>query len=78
MISISVVFVLGSAVAGVSRREDSIPLNIRTDFKINGPRIHKTEQISSRRFHNEIKLMSPNDIEGELIGWLKGAYELGE
>jgi hypothetical protein len=74
----SIHIVHGSALAGVSTRKDALWLNIRTDFKINSPRIHKTDQVSAGRFHNEMKLTSPSDIDDELIGWLKSAYELGE
>ena len=74
----SIHIVHGSALAGVSMRKDSILLNIRTDFKINSPRIQKIDQVSAKRFHNELKLTSPNEIDDELISWLKSAYELGE
>jgi hypothetical protein len=42
------------------------------------PCIHKTDQVSAKRFHNEMKLTSPDEIDGEVIAWLKSAYELGE
>ena len=73
----SIHIVHGSALAGVSTRKDALWLNIRTDFKIKSPRIQKSEQISARRFHNELKLTSPNEIDDEVISWLKSAYELG-
>ena len=68
----------GSALAGVSTRKEALWLNIRTDFKIMSPRIHKIDQVPARRFHNELKLTSLDEIDDELIGWLKSAYELGE
>jgi hypothetical protein len=34
----------------------------------------KTEQVSKNRFHNELKLNSPDEIDEELLGWLKDAY----
>ena len=74
----SIHIVHGSALAGVSTRKDALWLNIRMDFKIKSPRIHKIDQVSAKRFHNELKLTSPDDIDDELIGWLKSAYELGE
>jgi len=74
----SIHIVHGTALAGVSTRKDALWLNIRTDYKIKSPRIQKSEQISARRFHNELKLTSPNEIDDELISWLKSAYELGE
>jgi hypothetical protein len=29
------------------------------------------------RFHKELKLDSPDEIDRELLGWLKDAYPLG-
>jgi len=52
-------------------------LNLRTDYPIDSPRITKTEQVSKNRFHNELKLSSPDEIDEELLGWLKDAYALG-
>jgi hypothetical protein len=37
----------------------------------------KTEQVSKNRFHNELKLNSPDEIDEELLGWLKDAHILG-
>ncbi len=51
-------------------------LNLRTDHPIESPRITKTEQVSKNRFHNEVRLASPNDVDEELFGWLKDAYGL--
>ena len=67
-----------AAFAGVSTRKDALWLNIRADHKIQSPRVHKVEQVSAKRFHNELKLTSPNEVDAELIGWLKEAYNLGE
>ena len=67
----------GSAFAGISTRKDALWLNIRLDHKLTSPRIHKVEQVSTRRFHNELKLTSPNEVDAELIGWLKEAYQIG-
>jgi hypothetical protein len=63
--------------AGVHPRKSYLYLNIRTDYPINSPRIAKTEQVSKNRYHNELKLTSPDEIDGELLGWLKDAYALG-
>jgi hypothetical protein len=65
-----------SAFAGVATRKDYLILTIKSNHKLDSPRIHKTEQASARRFHSEIKLASPADIDDELIGWLKDAYAL--
>ena len=65
-----------TALAGVATRKDSLILTIKSDHKLSGSRIHKTEQASARRFHQEIRLKSLADIDAELIGWLKDAYAL--
>ncbi len=65
-----------TALAGVATRKDYLILTIKSDHKIESPRIHKTEQTSAKRFHVEIKLTSPTDIDEELTGWLKAAHTL--
>ncbi len=63
--------------AGVHPRKNYLMLNLRTDYPVESLRITKSEQVSKNRFHNEIKLASLSDIDGELLGWLKDAYTLG-
>ena len=63
--------------AGIHPRKNFLYLNIRTDSPIEGPRIVKSEQVSKNRFHNELKLSSPDEIDAELLEWLRDAYELG-
>jgi hypothetical protein len=72
----SIHLVNATAFAGVATRKNSIVLTIKSDRHLASPRIHKTEQTSARRFHHEARLTSPADIDTELLGWLKAAYEL--
>ena len=65
-----------TAFAGVATRKSAIILTIKSDRKIPSPRIHKSEQTSASRFHHEVRLTSPSDVDSELTGWLKAAYEL--
>jgi hypothetical protein len=65
-----------TALAGVATRKDYLILTIKSDHKISSPRIKKTEQVSSRRFHHEVKLVSPAEVDAELTGWLKESYAL--
>lgn len=74
----SIHLVHASALAGVSTRKEALWLNIRMDHRIDSPRIHKVDQVSARRFHNELKLTSPDEVDAELVGWLKEAYQLGK
>ena len=65
-----------TAFAGVATRKSAIILTIKSDRPLSSPRIHKSEQTSASRFHHEVKLTSPADVDGELTRWLKAAYEL--
>ncbi len=72
----SIHIVRSSALAGVELRKDYLLLNLKTDYKIDSPRIAKTEQLSARRFHQRIKLSSPADVDPELESWLADAYSV--
>jgi len=67
-----------SALAGVEARRDGLLLNIKSDHPIQSPRIEKSEQISSKRFHYKVRISSPNDLDEELKAWLEEAYILSE
>jgi hypothetical protein len=65
-----------TALAGVATRKDSLVLTIKSDRPLKSSRIHKSEQTSAQRFHHEVKLAAPADVDDELMGWLKDAYAL--
>lgn len=65
-----------SAFAGVMTRKNALILNIKSAAPIKHKRISKTERVSASRFHQEIKLVSPDEVDPSLIGWLKEAYLL--
>ena len=73
----SIHLVHNSGFAGAHPRKSYLYLNLRTDYPIDSPRITKTEQVSKNRFHNELKLSYLDEIDEELLGWLKDAYALG-
>lgn len=72
----SIHLVNATAFAGVATRKNSITLTVKGDRKLSSPRIHKTAQVSARRFHHEVKLTSAADVDAELLSWLKDAYAL--
>ncbi|HUS15908.1 MAG TPA: DUF5655 domain-containing protein [Chloroflexia bacterium] len=69
--------VRNSGFAGVHPRKSYLYLNMRLDHAIASARVAKTEQVSRNRYHNEIKLTAPDDVDGELASWLQAAYALG-
>jgi len=62
--------------AGVYTRKDYINLEVHLKKKLTSKRVTKVEQASANRFHHTIKLSSPKDVDKELLGWLKEAYDL--
>jgi len=62
--------------AGVYTRKDYINLEVHLKRKLTSKRISKVEQASTNRYHHTIKLSGPNEIDKELLGWLKEAYDL--
>lgn len=62
--------------AGVYTRSNYINLEVHLDQKLASRRVNKVEQASANRFHHTIKLNGPADVDAELLGWLRKAYEL--
>ena len=65
-----------SAFAGVTTRKNALILNIKSAAPIKHARIAKSEQLSASRFHQEVKLTSPDEVDADLVGWLKAAYAI--
>jgi hypothetical protein len=72
----SIHLVRKTAFAGVATRKSAVVLTIKSDRKLPSPRIHKSEQTSAQRFHHEVKLTTPAEVDAELVQWLKAAYAL--
>lgn len=65
-----------AAFLGVHPRKGGLRLNIVLARPLEGPRIAKSEKVSARRFHNEVDLKAPSELDSELQAWLREAYEL--
>ena len=65
-----------SAFAGVATRKNALILNIKSAAPIKHARIAKSEQLSASRFHQEVKLTSPEEVDSVLVGWLQQAYAI--
>ena len=63
-----------SAFAGIATRKNALILNIKSAAPIKHARIHKSERLSANRFHQEVKLTSPDEVDPVLLGWLKEAF----
>jgi hypothetical protein len=72
----SIHLVRRTAFAGVVTRRSSLILTLKSAKDIRSPRIEKRERASANRWHLEVRLEKPANIDGQLISWLKAAYEL--
>lgn len=62
--------------AGVHPRKTYLNLEFKTDHPIDHPRVKKSEQVSKNRYHNTIRLDSPQEVDSELLTWLQDSYRL--
>jgi len=65
-----------TAFAGVATRRESLILTLKSARDIASPRIVKHEQASANRWHLEVKLADPGEVDAELAGWLADAFAL--
>jgi hypothetical protein len=72
----SIQLVRGSALAGVEVRKDCRLLNLKSDHRIDSPRLEKAEQIPAGGFHHRFRIRSIDDLDPELRKWLTEAHAL--
>jgi hypothetical protein len=72
----SIHLVSRTALAGVATRRSSLILTLKSAKDIRSPRIQKREQTSANRWHLDIRLERPSDVDRQLTRWLGAAYEL--
>ena len=73
----SIHLVRHSAFAGVATRRTTLILTLKSSADIRNPRIEKREQTSTHRWHLDVRLEKPADIDRQVTAWLKAAYDLG-
>jgi hypothetical protein len=72
----SIHLVRSTAFAGVATRKAALILTLKSDLDVKSDRIVKRQRTSASRWHLELKLTSPGDVDRELLGWMAKAYEL--
>ncbi len=65
-----------SAFAGIQTRREFLILTVKATDDISDERISKREQASAHRWHHEIKIASVDNIDSQIIAWLRDSYEL--
>ena len=66
------------AFAGVQTRKDVLILTLKSDRDIKHRRVHKTEQTSANRWHFEVRLNDPAEVDKQILQWLRSSYELAQ
>lgn len=72
----SIHLVRRTAFAGVATRRATLILTLKSEANIRSPRVMKREQVSANRWHVEVRVEKPSEVDRELKGWLKAAYAL--
>lgn len=67
----------GSAFAGVHPKKNWLDLTLRLSEPLSGARVRSKEQVSRNRWHNEVRLSAPSEVDAELMSWLVKAHALG-
>ena len=72
----SIHLVARSAFAGVATRRNKLVLTIKSAVEIENRRIAKCERLSANRWHFDVHLESPHEVDATLTAWLRSAYEM--
>jgi hypothetical protein len=72
----SIHLVRKTAFAGVATRRAKLILTLKSASDIASPRIRKRERASANRWHLEVELATPSEVDREVRDWLLRAYEL--
>ena len=72
----SIHLVRETSFAGAHPKKAWLDLTIRSDKPIKSARVRAQEQVSKNRWHQDVRLTSPKDVDAEVVAWLKSAYAL--
>lgn len=72
----SIHLVRTTAFAGVATQRAALILTLKAAADIKSPRIRKHEQASANRWHLDLRLEQPDEVDAELVTWLRAAYAL--
>jgi hypothetical protein len=74
----SIHLVRRTAFAGVATRKSALILTLKSATDIKSARIIKREQASKNRWHVEIRLDDPAQVDAQLKSWIGKAIDLAE
>lgn len=74
----SIHLVARSAFAGIAMRKNELVLTIKSAADIQSSRIRKREKISAGRWHLEVRLSDPGQVDAEIERWIGQAFEISK
>ena len=72
----SIHLVRQSAFAGVATQRAALVLTLKSATDLTSSRVRRHERASAHRWHLEVRLTEPSEIDTELRRWLAAAYAL--
>lgn len=72
----SIHLVARTAFAGVTTRQAKLVIMIKSPVAVRSRRVAKCEQLSANRWHFELHVSTPADIDSAVEAWLRRAYEI--
>ncbi|HEY6247272.1 MAG TPA: DUF5655 domain-containing protein [Pyrinomonadaceae bacterium] len=72
----SIHLVRKTAFAGVATRQSALILTVKSKSDSSSARVIRREQVSANRWHLEVRIDAPQQVDADLKQWLKAAYEL--
>ena len=72
----SIHLVARTAFAGVQTRKTKIVLTIKSSVEVKDARADRCEQLSANRWHFQVHLNTPADVDSTVERWLASAYEI--
>jgi hypothetical protein len=74
----SIHLVKNNAFAGIATRKEALILTLKSSSDIRDKRIARREQASANRWHVEVRVADPSDVDAQLVGWLRDSYTLAK
>ena len=65
----------GSNFASLVVRRETVEVGFILPRTLNNRRIHKTERLGPTKYAHHARLLSPADVDAQLAGWLREAYD---
>jgi hypothetical protein len=66
----------GRAFPGIHPRRGGVLINIVLASQLESLRVHRADRVSANRWHSEIILRDPKEIDAELFTWVREGHTL--